>query len=114
MKSALSLANFATAVSDGGSGAGEFKINGVSISFNSSTDSVSDVLNRINASAAGVTASFDSVNDRFLLTSKATGDMDIAMEDVTGNFLSATGLSGSTTHPTARTFCTRSTVATNW
>jgi flagellar hook-associated protein 2 len=40
-----------------------------------------------------VTASYDSVNDRFLITNKVTGDIGIALEDVTGNFLAATGLS---------------------
>ncbi|HET7625403.1 MAG TPA: flagellar filament capping protein FliD [Verrucomicrobiae bacterium] len=90
--SVLSSANFATTVSDGGSGSGVFKINGVEISFNASTDIVSGVLKRINDSNAGVTASYDSVNDRFVLTNKATGDVGVAMEDVTGNFLAATGL----------------------
>ncbi|HLP75566.1 MAG TPA: flagellar filament capping protein FliD, partial [Candidatus Paceibacterota bacterium] len=95
----LGSANFATAVSDGGSGAGEFKINGVSISYNASTDSVNNIITRINNSSAGVTASYDTVNDRFLLTSKATGDIGIAMQDVTGNFLAATGLTaGTLTH----------------
>jgi flagellar hook-associated protein 2 len=88
--------NLATAITDGGSGAGEFKINGVSISFSASSDSVSDVLKRINDSAAGVTATYDSVNDRFTLTNKSTGDIGIALEDVTGNFLAATGISGGT------------------
>ncbi|MFM1770109.1 MAG: hypothetical protein RJA22_2638 [Verrucomicrobiota bacterium] len=92
----LASANFATAVSDGGSGAGEFKINGVSIAFNTATDTVATVIARINAANAGVTASYDSVNDRFQLTSKATGDLGIALEDVTGNFLAATGLAAST------------------
>jgi flagellar hook-associated protein 2 len=82
-----------SSVSDGGSGAGEFKINGVSIAFNASADSVSGVLARINNSSAGVIASYDSVNDRFTLTNKTTGDMGIAFEDVTGNFLAATKLS---------------------
>ncbi len=95
----LSAANFATAVSDGGAGAGSFKINGVAIAFNATTDTVNTVINRINNSSAGVNAAYDSVNDRFVLTSKSTGDIGIAMEDVTGNFLSATGLSaGSLTH----------------
>lgn len=88
----LSSANFSTAVTDGGSGAGQFKINGVAISFNAGTDTVNDVVNRINLSTAGVTANYDALNDRFVLTSKATGDIGIAMEDVTGNFLAATGL----------------------
>lgn len=93
---ALGSANFATAVSDGGSGAGSFKINGVAIAFNVSTDSAANVLTRINSSAAGVTASYDSVNDRFLLTNKSTGDLGIALEDVTGNFLAASKLSSGT------------------
>lgn len=92
----LASANLSTAISDGGSGAGEFKINGVSISFDASTDSIANVLDRINRSSAGVTATYDSINDRFVLTSKATGDMDIAVQDVTGNFAAATGLAGST------------------
>jgi len=92
----LTDANLATTLTDGGSGAGEFKINGVSISFNTTTESMSAVMTRINNSTAGVTASYDSVNDRFVLTNKGTGDMDISLSDVTGNFLAATGLSGST------------------
>ena len=68
----------------------------LAISFNASTDTVNDVLARINDSAAGVTARYDSINDRFLLTNKSTGDVGIALEDVTGNFLSATGLSSGT------------------
>ena len=92
----LAGANFATAVSDGGSGAGAFKINGVSIAFSATGDSVKNVLDRINDSTAGVNASYDTVNDRFTLTNKATGDVGVALEDVTGNFLAATGLSGGT------------------
>jgi len=90
----LVSANFATAVSDGGSGAGEFKINGVSISFSATGDSVQSVMDRINNSSAGVTASYDTINDRFVVTSKTTGDQGITLEDVTGNFLAASGVSG--------------------
>jgi len=92
----LSSANFATTVSDGGSGAGEFKINGVSISFNASTDTVLDVIGRINNSAAGVTASYDRIHDQFQLTNNTTGDVGITLADVTGNFLAATKLSTGT------------------
>lgn len=94
LSGAMTSTNLATTINDGGSGAGRFKINGVEIAFNAGVDSISDVLKRINDSTAGVTASYDSVNDRFLLTSKTTGDIGIALEDVTGNFLAATGLSG--------------------
>lgn len=93
---ALSSANFGTALSDGGSGAGQFKINGVAISFNATSDSLTNVLDRINSSTSGVNASYDAVNDRLVLTNKVTGDIGVAMEDVTGNFLAASGLSGGT------------------
>lgn len=93
---ALADSNLATAISDGGSGAGEFKINGVSISFDAAVDSVQHILDRINHSAAGVTATYDRSNDGFTLVSKTTGDVGIGLEDVTGNFLAATGLQGGT------------------
>ena len=94
LNSTMGSANLTTAISDGGSGAGEFEINGVTINFDASSDSINDVLQRIDDSAAGVTATYDSVNDRFQLTNKTTGDVGISMQDVTGNFLAATGLSG--------------------
>ena len=94
--SSLITSNLRTAVSDGGSGSGKFKVNGVEISFNASTDSLHDVLTRINDSSAGVTASYDTINDRFSLTNKVTGDLGVAIEDVTGNFLAATGISAGT------------------
>jgi flagellar hook-associated protein 2 len=90
----LSSANLTTPIDDGGSGQGKFKINGVEITFDASADSISDVLKRINDSSAGVTATYDSVNDRFRLTNKTTGDVGIALEDVSGNFLVASGLAG--------------------
>ena len=93
----LSLANFQTAVSDGGAGAGAFKINGVSIAFNASSDSVQNLMDRINASAAGVSMSYDRVNDQFTLTNKVTGNLGVAVQDVTGNFLAAAGLATGST-----------------
>ncbi len=90
---ALSAANFTTPIADGGSGTGEFRINGVSITFETA-DTMTGLLKRINDSAAGVTASYDTVNDRFVLANKVTGDIGVALEDVSGNFLEATGLSG--------------------
>lgn len=92
----LVSANFATAISDGGAGAGQFKINGVAISFSATGDSVQNVLDRINSSAAGVNASYDTINDRFVFTSKTTGDQGISLEDVSGNFLAATGMTTGT------------------
>src|SRR5262249_16952446 len=77
-------ANLAAPLSDGGNGAGEFKINGVSISFNAATDSLQNILDRINDSAAGVTATYDTSSDRFVLLNKSTGDVGITLQDVTG------------------------------
>jgi flagellar hook-associated protein 2 len=83
-------------ISNGGSGQGAFKINGVTFNYNASTDSLQDIIDNINASAAGVTASYDPINNRFVLDNATTGDVGISMKDVTGNFLAATGLSGGT------------------
>ncbi|MDX1952937.1 MAG: flagellar filament capping protein FliD [Verrucomicrobiota bacterium] len=98
LKTTVSLvnANLATAIDDGGSGAGEFKINGVSISFDATSNSLEDVIERINRSEAGVTASYDKVNDRMILSNNQTGDLGVALEDVTGNFLAASGLTTGT------------------
>ena len=88
----LDTSNFSTAVSDGGAGAGEFKINGISIAFDASTDSLENVMDRINESQSGVLASYDAASDRVILTNQSTGDLGVSVEDVTGNFLAATGL----------------------
>jgi flagellar hook-associated protein 2 len=85
--------NLATTISDGGNGQGEFEINGVDIDFDASTDSINDILQAINNSAAGVTATYDGANNRFILTNNNTGSAGMTMQDVTGNFLAATGLS---------------------
>jgi flagellar hook-associated protein 2 len=90
----LNAANLSTPITGDAAGKGEFKINGVSITYDTATDTVAAVLARINQSQAGVYASYDAENDRFLLTNKTTGDVGIGLEDVTGNFLAATGLSG--------------------
>lgn len=92
----MANAGLKTAITDGGSGNGEFTINGVTFNYNATNDTVQDVLNNINESAANVTASYDSVNNRFVLANKTTGNVGVAMQDVTGNFLAATGLSGGT------------------
>ena len=93
---ALNAADLQTPITDGGSGNGAFIINGVTFNYNASTDGLQDILNNINDSAAGVSASYDTVNNRFVLANKTTGDVGISMQDVPGqgNFLAATGLSG--------------------
>lgn len=87
-------ANLSTPITGDASGNGLFKINGVEITYNANTDAMNDVLNRINSSGAGVVASYNSIEDKIVLTNKTTGNAAIGLQDVTGNFLSATKLLG--------------------
>jgi len=91
-------AGLAQPISDDGSGKGAFTINGVTINYNASSDSIQNVLDRINSSAAGVTAAYDTVNNRFSMTNNSTGNVGISVQTVagSGNFLDATGLSSGT------------------
>ncbi len=94
----LANTNLQTQIFDDGTGHGAFTVNGVTINYNATSDNIQNVLDRITNSAAGVTASYDALNNRFLLTDKNTGDMGIVMQDVVGkgNFLAATGLASGT------------------
>ena len=94
----MANANLQTAIQDDGTGNGAFTVNGVTINYNASSDSIQNVLDRITNSTAGVTASYDSLNNRFILTDKATGDIGISIQDLAGkgNFAAATGLSTGT------------------
>ena len=69
-----------------GSASGSFKINETTITY-SSADNITDILDNINNSEAGVYANYDTVNDRFLITNKTEGDVGITLEDVSGDFL---------------------------
>jgi flagellar hook-associated protein 2 len=88
----LAEANLGGAITGDTNGQGEFTINGVSITYDLGVDTVQSVLDRINSSAAGVTASYNSQTDGFQLTNKSTGDMGIVAQNVTGNFVTSTGL----------------------
>jgi flagellar hook-associated protein 2 len=59
-------------------------INGESISYNSGSDTIQTILNRINDSKAGVTATFDLAASKFVLTSKQTGNIGISVSDGMG------------------------------
>lgn len=101
LSSNLSNADLKTPVTDGGTGtgAGSFQINGITFNYNINTDSIQDLLNNINTSNAGVSAAYNSIDNRFVLTNTSTGDAGVALKDVSGNFLAATGLSsGALTH----------------
>ena len=85
----LANGNYATAITGDDDGNGEFTINGASISYNKNTDTLKNVIDRINSSGAGVNANYDSVQDRLVLTNKNTGSLSVTRADVTGNFLTA-------------------------
>jgi flagellar hook-associated protein 2 len=79
-----------------GSGNGKFTINGTEVAYNVNTDSLQSVMTRINSSAAGVTASYDSSSDSFTLTNKTTGNVSMFATETGNGFLSATGMIGGT------------------
>ncbi len=74
-----------------------FTINGVTISVDPTTDSMSDVIGRINASDAGVTASFDTTTDGVRIVSKTLGSRTVNFgAGGTNNFLKVTHLDDAT------------------
>jgi flagellar hook-associated protein 2 len=83
----LSQASLAVPVS----GTGTLTINGVEVEYDADQDSLSTIVNRINAAGAGVTASYDTVNDRFVLQNRQTGSVTIGLSD-TGNLLAGLGV----------------------
>jgi flagellar hook-associated protein 2 len=92
----LEDANLKTAITGDANGKGAFTINGVSIAYDLSVDTLQNVMDRINNSTAGVTASYNARTDGFVFTNKTTGDVGISAQDATGNFLTATGLAQGT------------------
>ncbi len=76
-----------------GPATGSLSVNGVSIAYDTASDSLSTILARITASTAGVTASYDTANNRVVLTNKATGDTGVGVADEdTGTLASVLGL----------------------
>lgn len=73
-------------------------ISGVEVAYDASTDSMTDVVNRINASAAGVTARYDSITDTFRLQNTKTGTLSITVADdgAGGDLAAKLGLIGAT------------------
>ncbi len=73
---------------------GSFEINGTSINWDAENDSLADVITYINASAAGVTASYDADSESLTLTHDTLGSgQTITLADTGGgNFLQAFNL----------------------
>lgn len=91
----LSKANFDTTLTNTTSGS--FNINGIAITYNTTTDTLDNILSRINSSTANVTAFYDNSLDKVIIKSKNTGSTDtITLADVSGNLLSTLNLTGAT------------------
>lgn len=98
LNSTIENSNLKAAIGDvDASGNGTFSINGVAISFNTKTDSIQAVMNRINTSSAGVTASYDKASDKFILTNKVTGNLGLTVSEASNGFLEALGLNSTST-----------------
>ncbi len=76
---------------------GSFAVNGVSIAVNRDTDTLSSIISRINSSEAGVTASYDSTQDKLILVTNSNSEDLIAVSSDTTGFLAAAGLSTNNT-----------------
>lgn len=87
-------ANFA----DGAVTAGSFSINGISIAVDPTTDSLSDIISRINNSDANVSASYDGTTDTIRVVSNTLGSRTISFGAAgdTSNFLSIVNLDTAT------------------
>ena len=78
---------------------GAFTVNGESISV-ATSDTINDVIARINASAAGVTSTFNATTESIDFVQNTEGSIPtIALADDTSNFLAATKLSGALVTP---------------
>ena len=90
----LSTVQFA----DGAVTAGTFSINGVAITVDPTSDSISDVIAAINSSEAGVTASYDTSTDTIRVISDTMGSTTVRFGSAsdTSNFLDIVNLSDAT------------------
>lgn len=95
MKTGDKMANAAWLAGPPAAGPQSFTINGVTIEYDTADDSLNDVINRINASGAGVSARYDHVSDTIALQQTKTGSLGITLaDDGGGDFLARTGLLG--------------------
>ena len=74
---------------------GSLEVNGESISYDSDTDTVQTILDKINASKAGVSAIFDISQRVFSISNKTTGNVGISVVD-NGPLATALGLTSGT------------------
>lgn len=76
-------------------GSGTITINGVAISFDADSESMSTLMSRINESSANVTMTYDSAADQFRIVNRETGALGIPVIDSGNGVMAALGLDGS-------------------
>ena len=81
---------------------GSISVNGVAIDIDVDTDSLNDVLDRISASAADVTASYDSNTKRVTMSSN-DAESQLILDSGTTNFFAAVEISDGTYEPVNET-----------
>ena len=93
------MADIAWAAGAPAAGAHNLVINGVDIAYDAATDSLTDLINRINSSDAGVTAKYDSLSDTIKLQNAKTGPLSITVADdgLGGDLAAKLGLIGAVT-----------------
>ncbi|PLX71044.1 MAG: flagellar hook protein [Denitrovibrio sp.] len=75
---------------------GTFSINGVSIYVDTSTESLNDVIAKVNRSGAGVTMSYDSNSDKISMVSDGIDEITVGSTGDTSNLLEALNLTSDT------------------
>ena len=75
---------------------GTFEVNGQSISYDTTRDSISDIIKRVNASTADVSMSYDPLSDKFAMRNKETGKQNLTVTDTSGNLMAALKLTTGT------------------
>jgi flagellar hook-associated protein 2 len=76
---------------------GTFTINGVAIYVDTSTESLNDVISKVNSSGAGVTMSYDAVSDKVTLKSDNLDAIEVGSASDTSNLLEAFNLTDDST-----------------
>lgn len=85
---------------------GSISVNGISIDIDTNTDSLNDILDRITASEAGVTASYDSSSKRVSLVSNDS-ESQLTLDSGSTNFFPTVAISDGTYEATDSTIQTQ-------
>lgn len=98
LTSTINSSGLSTAVTgDNDPNLGSITINGATINYDLSTDTLNSVISKINNSNAGVNALYDKFADRLVLTNKNSGSAAITVADNgTSNLAAALGMTSGT------------------